>query len=162
MTDKLQSALDLAAKGLRVFPLVENGKTPLFPGWPRKATTDRDTIKSWWVDGVTGWQQDFNIGVATGHGLVVLDVDVKDGKPGMTSLSVLELMHGGFATGVVETPSGGRHYYLFTPRPIRNSVCKLADGVDVRGEGGYVVGPGSMIDGRAYEWVTDDDRDHPR
>src|SRR5262249_13771842 len=53
------------------------------------------------------------------------------------------------------TPSGGRHLYFRDPGNVRNSTDKLAVGVDVRGDGGYVVLPPSH-DG-LYEWVRDRD-----
>jgi hypothetical protein len=55
---------------------------------------------------------------------------------------------------MASTPSGGGHLY-FRPPPgveIRNSAGKLGPGLDVRGVGGYVVAPPSVIDGKAYRW----------
>ena len=52
----------------------------------------------------------------------------------------------------VDTPSGGRHVYLTSAKPHRNRVGTIPGfpGLDVRAEGGYVVGPGSTIDGATY------------
>lgn len=149
----LDSALELAGAGLPVFPLEPNGKRPLADLAPRgvySATTDPETIRAWWTEA-----PDANIGAAVGAaGLSVLDVDCKDGQPGMASLADLEREHGPLAVDyVVETPSGGLHYYV--REQWANTVSSVAPGLDTRGPGGYVVAAGSIIDGVPYrvaEW----------
>jgi hypothetical protein len=160
LSDKLAHALALAAKGFRVFPLVEGGKLPAIQGWPTKATSDEAQVKRWFgPDPNTGWTPDHNIGVATGNGLVVLDVDCKNGARGFESLAALEAVHGELPdTFTVNTPSGGRHAYFSTTRDLRNSASALAEGIDIRGVGGFVVGPGSTIGGQEYVAVAGD---HP-
>jgi hypothetical protein len=119
--------------------------------WSREATTDEAKIRAWWRK----WPS-ANIGVATGpSGLLVVDVDNKNGKDGNGSLDTLELMWGDLLpTLTARTASGGRHIYL---RGLsRNSVCKLGPGLDVRSAGGYIVAPGSRLDGGGeYRWETD-------
>lgn len=150
---KLDRALALAEQGFKVFPLVENSKVPAIKGWPRKATTDPARIRRWWVDPVTGWKQDYNIGIATGHGLAVIDVDDKGNKRGSNALAALEREHGPLpATLTSRTPSGGRHLLLRVEQDVANSVEGLGDGLDVRGAGGYIVAPGSELPNGAYKW----------
>ena len=65
----------------RKFPVVRNSRVPHVEGWPELATTDAATIAN--------WKAKFpgcNWGIATGQGLVVLDVDNKNGKDGTKSL----------------------------------------------------------------------------
>ena len=85
------------------------------------------------------------IGVPTGatSGFIVVDLDVKDGRPGLEWLAANE--HRMPRTRRHGTQSGGVHLLFQAPigRRIRNSVSKLAPGVDVRGDGGYVVVPPS-------------------
>lgn len=152
MASFLDHALALAGFGYRVFPLAEGKKTPALPvSWKRIATSDPDAVRSLWTRGGTCPPFDYNIGIATGDGLVVLDVDVKDGTSIEQRIMVLELMYGDLPnTYTVETASGGRHYYFKTDKPIGNSVGKLLTGVDVRADGGYVVAEGSRIGGSAY------------
>lgn len=148
------SALRLAALGYRVFPLEPNGKRPIVSRWPDVATTDEAKIRAWWAEWPTA-----NIGLRTGEGLVVLDCDCKPApgasapRPGLDSLALLDML--GLPESMrVTTPSGGVHVYLtYAPSSLRsNSVDELAQfpGIDVRAEGGYVVAPGSTIDGVAY------------
>jgi hypothetical protein len=152
--DKLDRALALAALGFRVFPLVEGGKVPAIDGWQAKASSDPERIRRWWVGPVMGWEQDYNIGIATGHGLAVLDVDDKGDRRGSEALAALEREHGPLpATLVSRTPSGGRHIYLRVEGDVANSVSKLGDGLDVRGAGGLIVAPGSTTEKGAYEWA---------
>jgi len=80
---KLESALWLASKGFRVFPLIAGGKTPAIDDFPHKATLKSEKIKKWWVDPVMGYTQDFNIGIST-EDLLVVDVDL-DKKPRIQS-----------------------------------------------------------------------------
>jgi hypothetical protein len=131
---------------------VGGGKKPRFNGWQQEATTDRATIEQLWTA-----SPDANIGWATGDGLIAVDVDVKNGKPGDATLFQLELTNSDIpATLTNHTATGGRHLLLRSNQPVKNSSGKaLGPGLDVRGEGGYVVGAGSTIDGVAYaaDWA---------
>lgn len=134
-------ALRLAARGFHVFPLKPGAKSPpLVSDWPREATSDPEKIRNWWQT----WP-DANIGVHC-LGMAVLDVDVK--HDGYASLLELELSAGLPSTYAVQTPSGGQHLY-YRGGPVSNRVA-VWPGIDVRSDRGYVVGAGSVIDGRVY------------
>lgn len=100
-----------------------------------------------------------NIGCATGptSGLIILDIDVGDGKPGMTELRNLEEKLGPLPpTPTVITGSDGRHFYFRQPAGvvIKNSVGAIAPGIDVRGQGGQGVLPPSLHkSGALYRWA---------
>jgi hypothetical protein len=144
-------ALDLAGKGYRVFPLALNAKTPITSSGFKDASNDRVQVAKWWSDNPNA-----NIGIRTGSGLVVIDVDrlPKDGRPKAIPNPWLEplaeRLESLAADHVVESPTGGFHLYFRTGGEIRNSAGEIAPGIDVRGDGGYIVGPGSVIDGREY------------
>ena len=145
----LDHALSYAAKGLPVFPLQPGGKKPL-PGSNgfKDATTDVDKIKELWAA-----HPDANIGMPTGiqSGLWVLDID---GPVGSASLTELEGELGVLPeTRDQATGGGGTHYFFeWTGREVRNKQA-LRPGVDVRGEGGYVVvAPSVHASGRTYSW----------
>lgn len=152
MSELLAAALAYAADGLRVFPLAPREKVPLIPGGRgcNDATTDEAQIRAWWAK-----CPDANIGVSTGDGLLVIDVD---GDDGCTSLIRLCDEHGPIpVTRCVSTGRvGGFHFWLRATGPacrnsngIRNG---LALGIDTRGAGGYVVAPPSIHpDGRPYK-----------
>ena len=70
------AALFMARRGCRVFPLRVKGWTPALEGWKDWATTDEEVISAKWDEA------DYNIGVACGAGLLVVDVDDKPGKNG--------------------------------------------------------------------------------
>ena len=153
----LDHALQWAAAGWRVFPLRPKGKKPL----PKShgfldASSDPEVVAAmtWEVDGAP-----CNIGVATGNGLVVLDVDCKNGKNGFDSLTKIGLTKASleqFGTFMVLTPSGGVHYYFKSSQAVRSGTDVLGpnSGVDIRGEGGYAVVPPSQIDGKHYKVVV--------
>jgi hypothetical protein len=132
----LDTALGHAALGLHVFPVA--AKAPLVK-WRDESTLDKAIIEEWWRQ----WP-DAGIGVDCGKsGLVVVDLDVKNGVDGVVGWK--ELNRGRApATYYSVTPSGGLHLYYRDPDgKYRNSASQLAPGVDVRGVGGYVVAPGS-------------------
>lgn len=133
----------MAERGFRVFPLAANSKKGAASGWTENATSDPNEIRELWTRG--GEVQKFNVGVlTTGH--CVLDVDVKGDKEGAKSLAELRPLPN---TLICTTPTGGTHMY-YTGVAVNNGVDVLGDGLDVRGVNGYVVGPGSEIDGRPY------------
>jgi Bifunctional DNA primase/polymerase, N-terminal len=145
----LRAALAYAGRGVPVFPCEPGGKRPLTRNGHWDATTDRRAIERWWRR-----QPSANIGLPTGKesGIVVLDVDA-DGGP--ESLAKLE-REGAPVPKTARTRTGGGGFHLFFRYPgiteIRNSAGLLGPGLDVRGEGGYVVVPPSRTRG-PYEWV---------
>lgn len=89
-------------------------------------------------------------GIACGrapHHLIGLDLDRKNGVDGVWELRKLAARHGIAVprTVVIKTPSGGFHAWWTGPAGVKvpNRAGHLAPGVDVRGSGGYLVGPGS-------------------
>lgn len=148
---KLAAALACAARGLRVFPLYANSKLPARDDWTERATVDPTQIRSWWVDPVTNAERDLNIGCLTSD-WIVPDIDVKEGRDGFSDALELNL---DFDTFTVRTPSDGFHLY-YQPLPDRRTgQSPLSQGIDVRSFNGYVVGPGSTIDGKAYTIEVD-------
>jgi hypothetical protein len=137
--DFLAYALALSQKyGFRVIPLVPGKKTPLIPNWPNEATTDEAKIREWWQK----WPN-ANLGIVTGAYrdgyFYVLDFDPRNGGGWFDDVGEDVLP----PTWVVHTPSGGRHYYYRSHVPVRSA--KLPDGVDLKGVGGYVVSPPSIL-----------------
>lgn len=86
---KLTHAISLAKRGFNIFPLVEDSKNPAIKNFPKRATTNEDVIRAWWLDPVMGLEKDLNIGISTNN-LVVIDVDDKKGKDGSGTLLMLE------------------------------------------------------------------------
>ncbi len=148
---KIDAAKQLVADGFRVFPLSINGKTPALDGnWQVIATTDPQRIDALWRCPVFGDPLDYNIGIALGPTDVVIDVDVRDGKRGAESLRLWEAINDPLPdTYEVTTASGGRHLYYKDERS-GTFPKELAAHVDIKQHGGYVVGPGSEIDGNRY------------
>ncbi|MFH8404470.1 bifunctional DNA primase/polymerase [Streptomyces sp. NPDC018019] len=96
-------------------------------------------------------------GIACGvppHHLIGIDLDTKHGADGLTALHLLAEEHHFVLppTVTVRTPSGGHHLYFSGPPapPVPNSAGRLAPGIDIRGTGGYLVGPGSRTSRGTY------------
>lgn len=150
----LKHALYYGKMGLRVFPLRAGGKAPATPHGCKDATSDPGQIKAWW-----GGAQLYNVGIATGGGLVVLDVDINHdaGKYGDEALSELERQHGPLPdTWMCLTGGGGAHYYFCCDDPALTIGAGFAPGLDYRGAGGYVVVPPSVHEsGQEYVWEVE-------
>lgn len=149
-------ARELAGAGLRVFPCRTLDKRPAINDWPNKATTTFDDA----------WFEGRNVGIrcgATDAGvpIFVVDIDIKNGAPGAESWATFcddhpEVREAAERTVSVATPSGGWHFYFGVPEGWecpRNG--NPWPGVDIRGEGGYVLAPPSTLENGAYEWVRD-------
>lgn len=126
------------------------GKHPTTPNGLKNATLKRDWIEAWWRK--WPWA---NVGIVTGElsGLVVVDIDPRHG--GDDAMDDLLVKHGSIAETVeVMTGGGGRHIYFKHPGfEVRNSAGRIGPGIDVRGDGGYVLAPpSSHISGGKYEW----------
>ncbi len=136
--------------GWRVVPLAPASKRPATTNGYHDATRDLATIRAWWRR-----EPRYGIGVAC-EGIVVVDVDVRGGKPGRESLAALEREHGPLpGTWTVITPSGGEHRYYATARHVARAIG-VRPGLDLLGVGGYVVAPPTETHEGAYRWTGDD------
>ena len=125
-----------------------------FKRWELRATRDPLKIAEWWKR-----YPGSNIGVACKPSVIlVVDLDVpkgdreEDGRQVFWELIKKHRIRWE-STRQVRTPSGGVHLYYKAPPGAfsRNSAGRLGPGVDTRAIGGYVVGPGSVVDGGRYE-----------
>ncbi|WP_197446793.1 bifunctional DNA primase/polymerase [Tautonia plasticadhaerens] len=142
-------ALDLARLGLRVFPLRAGTKKPLFKSYRKRATLDPVVIRAW-----GDAHGDCNLGVMIEPGLVVLDVDPRNG--GAESLRSLLAAHRSFRTVEALTGSGGSHYLFRVGKGDRiRSKTNWRPGLDILSEGKYfVVEPSTHPDtGKEYVWL---------
>lgn len=173
-TKMLETALGLAQRGWRVFPVfpvgpdgtcsckrgasctTKPGKHPAIKGWPNNATTDPAQITTWWEQ----WPK-YNIGIATGHesNLLVLDADSTKGQ--LTAQEYgLPPNTPSVRTGRVD---GGIHYYFQCPDDFdaRNFAGEIP-GLDARANGGYVIAVGSKhATGAIYAWEVEPDGELP-
>lgn len=128
-------------RGWSLVPL--NGKKPTLTDWTNLPKTTEAEAESYGRNGN-------NIGIRTGaiSGIAVIDIDPRHGG----ELALLDLPR----TPCVQTGFGGFHYYLRYPKDgLRNSVGKLAPGVDVRADGGQCAAPPSIHPdtGKPYYWI---------
>ena len=143
-TDRLNAALTWAANNFFVFPCRE--KIPLTPHGFQDASRDPVLIAQWWRQ----WPE-ANIGIDCGRSsVVVVDVDVKKGAQGRTTIArFLERSPAFRGTFLVSTPSGGDHYYF--RGTWTGPKHPFGPGVDVQGNGAYVLVPPSVAPSRYDE-----------
>ncbi len=171
----LDYALHYASLGMRVFPLhfitpagkcscggpeitkgCKPGKHPYPPLAPhgfKSASSIPEQIRQWFSNAP------YNLGLATGwdSGIFVLDRDDRDG--GDASLHALEKQHGKLPRTLTQITGGGAHYVFQLPKhlDIKNSSGKVSPGIDIRGNGGYVVAtPSRHETGKYYTWLSED------
>jgi putative DNA primase/helicase len=152
MHDKSISALpsmiiNAASIGWKLFPLRARTKDgQLVKSWIAEATSDLAQLKQW-----AKQYPGCNWGMATGQvsGVFVADLDGPEGEAWARALALPESL-------IISTGKGCQVYFL-TPLnvSIKNSVGAIAPGVDIRGDGGYVVLPPSIHpNGKTYTYLN--------
>jgi len=123
------------------------GKHPRTAHGFKDATQNQECIAAWWKR----WP-DANIGIPTGtaSGLLVVDCDPRNGGPADRS-ELIERCGPIPDTAEAITGGGGRHlYFRHGGGPVPKN---LARGIDLKGDGGYIVAPPSIhASGKAYQW----------
>jgi putative DNA primase/helicase len=148
----LATAKDFARRGWAVFPITPGQKAPpATKNGHNDATVNLELIERWWSR-----EPNYNIGIATGSpsGIWVLDVD---GDAGEEALAGLVASHSLLPATVEAQTRRGRHIFFRHPgQKIQCSAGSLGRKLDVRGDGGYIVGaPSTHPDGGNYAWDVD-------
>ena len=147
----LNGALNALSRGWPVVVIPPNKKYPTM-AWQRlqESPPSEAEVRGWFEN-----EPNSNYGIITTE-LVVLDCDVHSEEAnGLDTLRELASGHEKIHTPVLKTWSGGLHYYFRKPEhvEVKNSVGKVGAGLDIRAVGGLVVGEGSIVNGKAYEWI---------
>ncbi len=173
MSPRLPAALAYAEHGWHVFPLGPN-KAPLglctqcrdgaCPGRDEcecgrgtchsfyAATTEVDRIQRWYHE-----HPEWQLGIRTGavSGIVALDVDIHAG--GDKSIAALQRRTGKLPETVMQRSGSGSSVHLLFAHPghkVSISAGKLGDGLDIRGDGGYICAAPTLHPktGKPYTW----------
>jgi len=152
--EPLDAALFYNSIGWSVIPIRVKDKKPALK-WEKyqKVRAGEEQIRAWWKK----WPQ-ANVGIVTGaiSGIIVLDVD---GSEGRKSLEGKDLP----PTTCAVTGSGGAHYIFKHPGSEVRNFAKRLPGLDLRGDGGYIVAPPSIHpSGGIYEWGLPPEMEQPR
>ena len=155
----LEAALKTAEELGPVFPCNPENKRPFTKHGFKDATTDPAKIERWW----RRWPNAL-IGVPTGSmsGMFAVDLDRKKPKPGeefhdgVDTWAEWTAQEGAIETRVSETPSTGRHLLFRAQDGIRNiPLHRLGPGIEIKGEGGYIIVPPSRHKDGTYRWIND-------
>jgi hypothetical protein len=143
----LDFAIYFASQGRRVLPIPPRSKRPSLRNWPALATTDREVISGWFKR-----SPNINYGLLC-DGLAVVDVDLPAGQGWLDNHD-----HQLPDTWVHRTGNGGLHYFFKAPKGGVDNGVGVAPGIDVRGNHGMVIGPGSTHpNGNRYEIIAGPD-----
>lgn len=148
----IQSVNLLTSNNFPVFPLAPFGWKAVIKKWPERASVNLATYASY-------WRRNHNIGIATGKWFIVVDVDSEEHGGKYDGIATYNAIKDEFPlTLTVRTPSGGLHlYYRTTPEQIEELDIKTRSawlpGIDIRSNGGYVVGPGSVKKEGTYDII---------
>jgi hypothetical protein len=156
----VEAAIDYTLRGWSVIPINPSTRRPNIQGWTDMPIPSRGQIYKWWRQYPSA-----GIGIVTGKvsGIFAVDIDYKNGKDGFKALeSGLENEPSldPVSDLIASTPTGGSHVYfaLKDDMDVRNAVG-IMDGVDIRGEGGFVIAPPTWryVDGqrKTYSWLSD-------
>ena len=150
LNDILQEAIHYAQRGLPVFPCQVSDKSPLTRNGFKDASVNIEHIKCWWANHPSAI-----IGMPTGSAshVVVVDIDPRHG--GDHALQGLIDQYGALPdTLTAITGGGGTHYYFKYPgHYVKCSTGKIGPGIDIKGDGGYVIVPPSGHEsGNNYYW----------
>lgn len=158
----LQHAKTYAKAGVRVLPLKANSKAACLHDWVNKAFSDPEQVLQWFGNGTA-----YNIGLAMGRWqhtdtdgtyLVCVDIDMHNGINGKAAFDQLAAEHGGDVGQpfIADTATGGLHLVYTTNEPLTNERGALPVGVDVRGQGGYIMTEPSRHpdNGQTPKWRT--------
>lgn len=137
------SARFYAERGLPVFPLWPEAKTPLTANGFKDASTDPVQVDEWWTR-----QPQANIGAPTGVLFDAVDIDGAEGHLAITEHGVqFPVILGRQRT----LKPGGWHYLV--PVTGGGNRASMLPSVDYRGAGGYIVLAPSRVAGRRYRWI---------
>ncbi|MBJ6799327.1 DUF3987 domain-containing protein [Geomonas propionica] len=144
MSRTLRTAQELVKRGISIIPLEPRGKKPRIR-WTdfQSRLATQEELTHWFADGRN------NIGIVTGKisGLVVVDFDTNE------AIEMAKIKN--FPKTALVKTGRGYHAYCRYREGVRN-FQKRDDlpGIDLRGDGGFVVAPPSIhASGAVYTWV---------
>jgi len=146
-TSPLNAALTYLQQGMPVIP-IRPDKKPHLETWKpyQEQGPTEEEVRQWW----TRWPGAM-VGIVTGKisGVTVVDCDTAEGYE-----AVQEMLPDSLLIPTAETPRGGKHLYFQTPTPPLGNATGFIEGVDFRGEGGYIIAPPSINgSGHGYRWL---------
>ena len=145
----LDAALQYLAEGRSIVPVKEGQKAPPHVAWEeyQKRRPTEEEVQAWWEKWPTA-----NIAIVTGgiSGITVIDLD---GPEGMASARANLLTGQHLETRIHKTPKG--HHILCKYDSRFHTGAGFLPGVDVRNDGGYIIAPPSVVDGKEYTVYRD-------
>ena len=147
--DLLSAAVEYADQGIAIMPCAARGKKPALDRTGKEhavATSDADQIREWWTR-----NPNYNIGiVCTANRLAVIDID---GAAGIEWIRDNQMPMPKTRTAIT---ARGWHYYYRWPEGVTVKTCQIADKLEIRAAGAYVIAPPSVHpSGHIYQWAPE-------
>lgn len=139
----LQAAIQYSKNGYNVIP-VGKDKRPLVKWEPyQRERTTESQIDGWFKDGSR------NIGIVTGEisNLFVIDTDTPE-----STAEVQNYLPDNIVIPIQKTPHDGRHFFFRHTLGFSNR-ARVAPGIDIRTEGGYIVVDPSVGENGGWQWL---------
>lgn len=150
MIAAIARAMGHVANGFNVIPIPAGEKGPKMPGWQKSRISAHEAV----IDAFSGYPDNANVGLVMGNGLIAIDVDVKAAKDGKPAVDGRQwLWYAAVVAGetlVHASANGGEHHLFRVPPGVKLKNGKPHKGVDIKSDGGQIVAPGSVFDGRPY------------
>lgn len=148
-----RAALAYAKAGYPVFPIVPLRKTPLTTHGLHDASLSPRQIEAWWR-----WSPRANLAIRTGPrtaegggcGFDVIDCDSPEAIEALREAFARSGESAPEVLALSETPRG---IHVWVPASGSGNRAGMLPGVDLRGEGGYVVAPPSISPSGGYLWI---------
>lgn len=155
MINCYNAAREYIKRGYSVFPCAPGFKYPFVGSKGLKEATNDLNMLAFWQN---KFDQGANLALVPDERMFVLDLDCKDGTvddgwtwvEGLDNRQRQELYYSPWQ----DTPSGGRHFPYALPdgNTIKQSAGKIAPGIDIRTNAGYILVAPSMVNGKSYRW----------
>lgn len=152
MTEFKESAIQYVNMGFALCPLKKGTKGSYRLSWSKDwISTEERACRHW------NAHPEDNITILTGKrsgGLIVIDIDRKNGVDGTLAIKEWEKEHGPLPNTLkAQSATGGLHYYYYCDEELRNG-ANIYEGIDLRGEGGVIVAPPTTIANGQYKWIN--------
>jgi hypothetical protein len=146
---KTRNVAQLIEYGYTLMPCNAKTKRPVLPEWQKSNGTTARMVEDWY-----GKYKNICIGIVCGapSNIVILDIDSPEAREELSKFGAIPM------TPFVKTKDGWHYYFVLPEGNASRTRQNIIKNVDVRGIGGYVIAPGTVLEsGARYDWLISPD-----